>query len=195
MSDLAVTVAGDAVTWPSGSTDGAAHQVRMILFGDASANSTDGTSNPPTDSGWWITALQDYYANGPAPVAATANPVNGHPDGRACRGRAASSSRRCTSTAARKGKIMLSLSVAGGSPDGDSLQAHGPGHQQRGIHVEEKSKIVIQPGQSEFVVKIKPRAGTTLGGEDGKKVKLLLEPGDGYVVGTPTPLKVKIRVD
>ncbi len=190
---LAVTVAGDAVTWPSGSADGASHGVRMILFGDASANSTDGTSNPPTDSGWWITALQYYYANGPAPEAATANPVDATPT--VVPAVVANVIKpKVYVNSGQKGKILLSLSA----PATARMVIHYKLMGQAIDNVEytlKKSKIVIQPGQTQFLVKIKPRAGTDLGGEDGKKVKLLIEPGDGYVVGTPTPVKVKIRVD
>ena len=94
----------------------------------------------------------------------------------------------------QKGKILLSLSM----PAPARMVIHYKLMGQAINHVEytlKKTKVVILPGQTQFVVKIKPRAGTTLGGEDGKKVKLLIEPGDGYVVGTPTTVKVKIRVE
>ena len=190
---LAVTVAGDAVTWPSGSAEGAAHQVRLMLFGDASTRSTDGTSNPPTDGGWWITALQYYYANGPAPEAATANPVNVVPTPvPAVVGTVFKP--RVFINEGQKGKILLSLST----PAAARMIIHYQLRGQAINHVEytlKRYKIVIHPGQTQFLVKIKPFEGTTLGGVVAKKVKLLIEPGDGYVVGTPTPLKVKIRLD
>ncbi len=39
-----------------------------ILFGAGVGDSTDGIGNPPTDSYWWITAVQKYYQNGVVPL-------------------------------------------------------------------------------------------------------------------------------
>ena len=190
---LAITVDGDTVTWPSAMTNAAAHGIRMLMYGPTTTGSTNGAIQPPTDDGWWITALQNYYLNGAAPEAPTTNPINTVPTIVPAVVGTAIKPKVYVNTG-QKGKILLSLSA----PAPAKMVIHYKLTGQAINNVEytlKKDKIRILPGQTDFVVKIKPKAGTTLGGMEGKKVKLLIEPGDGYVVGTPTPIKVKIRTE
>ena len=60
---------GGAITWGSAMGRAANAGVRVALFGAGVGDSTAGTGNPPTDGGWWITATQGYYLNGPVPLA------------------------------------------------------------------------------------------------------------------------------
>ncbi len=70
-----VSERGRQVTWPSAMNLAASYGVRSILFGAGVGDSTQGTGNPPKDSGWWITAAQNYYSQGPAPLTAIPTPV------------------------------------------------------------------------------------------------------------------------
>ena len=187
---LSVGVSGNAVTWPSGMSLGANHGVRLILFGPHTDGSTDGTSNPPTDGGWWITALQNYYLSGPVALTPTSNPVSPVPVPRPAVTAWAIKPKVMIGTG-EKGKIMLALS----EPAPSRMVIHYKLTGQAVNHVTytlKKYKVVVQPGDTQFVLKIKPRNVDLGPGVDNKKVKLLLQPGDGYVVGTPTPVKVKI---
>ena len=53
--------------------------VRVALFGAGVGDSTAGTGNPPSDGGWWITATQNYYLNGPVPLDPGIIPGPVHP--------------------------------------------------------------------------------------------------------------------
>ena len=66
---------GMTVRWGSGMSRAAAAGVRVALFGAGVGNSTAGTGNPPTDGGWWITATQGYYLNGPVPLTGAPSPT------------------------------------------------------------------------------------------------------------------------
>ena len=66
---------GELVTWPSAMSLAASYGVRSILFGAGVGDSTQGTGNPPTDSGWWITAAQNYYAQSPVPLTVVPTPT------------------------------------------------------------------------------------------------------------------------
>ena len=190
---LSVAVEGDAVTWPTAMGLSASHGVRLILFGPHTAASTDGTSNPPSDSGWWITALQNYYLHGVMPETATKNPVAPDPMPRPAVTAFATKPRVIIGTG-QKGKITLDLS----EPAPARMVIHYKLLGQAVNHVNytlKKYRVVINPGETQFVVKIKPMNVNLGSGVDNRKVKLLLEPGNGYDVGTPTPVKVKILAD
>lgn len=56
---------GSSITWGSAMQKAADAGIRVALFGAGVGDSTAGTGNPPSDSGWWITAAQHYYLKGP----------------------------------------------------------------------------------------------------------------------------------
>jgi len=66
-SDPKVTVNGQSITWGSHMADAAAAGVVSVLFGAGVGGSTNGIGMPPTDSYWWITNVQHYFAN-PVPL-------------------------------------------------------------------------------------------------------------------------------
>ena len=70
---------GSSVTWGSAMDLAAQSGVRVALFGAGVGDSTAGTGNPPTDSGWWITAAQNYYLNGPVSLTPGVKPAPVHP--------------------------------------------------------------------------------------------------------------------
>ena len=57
----------DTVTWESHMEEAKAKGVISVLFGAGVNSSTDGVGSPPTDDYWWITKVQDYFAN-PVPL-------------------------------------------------------------------------------------------------------------------------------
>ena len=59
--DPKVTSNGSDITWGSHMSDAAAAGVISVMFGAGVGASTDGIGAPPTDSYWWITAVQGYY--------------------------------------------------------------------------------------------------------------------------------------
>lgn len=71
-----LTTNGATITWGSGMQRAADAGVRVALFGAGVGDSTAGTGNPPTDGGWWITATQNYYLQGPVALTATATPTH-----------------------------------------------------------------------------------------------------------------------
>ena len=73
MQNLATN--GTTIAWGPAMGRAASAGVRLVLFGAGIGDSTAGTGNPPTDGGWWITAAQGYYINGPVPLGATATPT------------------------------------------------------------------------------------------------------------------------
>ena len=187
---LAVTTSGDAVLWPAGMTEASLHGVRMVLFGDGMANGTHGATTPPADDGWWITALQGYYDNGPVPEATTGNPVVVTPTPVPAVVLNVVKPKVFVGSG-QKAKILVTLSTPAAAKMVIHYKLTGMAVNQV-EYVLKKYKIKLQPGQTQFLVKVKPK-DTDLGGMEGKKVKLQLEAGDGYVVGTPTPVKVKIK--
>ncbi len=67
-----VSLEDNAVRWGSHIARARDAGVRLLLFGAGVGDSTDSVGNPPTDSYWWITKVQRYYAN---PVPATPSPA------------------------------------------------------------------------------------------------------------------------
>ncbi len=65
-----VGVQGGLITWPSAMNLTASYGIRSVLFGAGVGDSTQGTGNPPSDDGWWMTAAQNYYIQGPVPLTA-----------------------------------------------------------------------------------------------------------------------------
>lgn len=59
---------GTTVTWGSHMQETKNSGIISILFGAGVGDSTHGTGSPPTDSYWWITAVQKYFANGVIPL-------------------------------------------------------------------------------------------------------------------------------
>ncbi|HLG96414.1 MAG TPA: cellulose binding domain-containing protein [Bryobacteraceae bacterium] len=60
--DPKVSVSGQSITWGEHLSDSAAAGVIAALFGAGVGASTTNIGTPPTDSYWWITAAQSYYA-------------------------------------------------------------------------------------------------------------------------------------
>jgi len=58
----------DTVTWASHMQEVKNNGIVSILFGAGVGGSTHGTGSPPTDSYWWITAVQKYFVNGVIPL-------------------------------------------------------------------------------------------------------------------------------
>ncbi len=73
MQNLATN--GTTMAWGPAMSRAASAGVRIVLFGAGIGDSTAGTGNPPTDGGWWITAAQNYYLNGPVPLGAATTPA------------------------------------------------------------------------------------------------------------------------
>ena len=73
MQNLATN--GTTIAWGSAMGLAANAGVRVALFGAGIGDSTAGTGTPPTDGGWWITAAQSYFINGPVPLGAAATPT------------------------------------------------------------------------------------------------------------------------
>jgi hypothetical protein len=59
--DPKVTSNGSDITWGPHMSDAAAAGVISVMFGAGVGASTDGIGAPPTDSYWWITAVQGYF--------------------------------------------------------------------------------------------------------------------------------------
>ena len=78
--DPKVTAAGDRVTWGSHMQDVVEAGVVAALFGAGVGISTDGVGSPPTDNYWWITRVQDYFAN-PVPLPGRVVFANGFETG------------------------------------------------------------------------------------------------------------------
>jgi hypothetical protein len=61
-ADPKLTLNGSNITWGSHMQEAANAGVVSVLFGAGVGASTAGTGAPPTDSYWWITAVQGYYS-------------------------------------------------------------------------------------------------------------------------------------
>ena len=72
--DAGVSVDGNKITWKSNIEDAEAAGINNILFGAGVGISTDGVGSPPTDDGWWISQVQEYYEN-PVNVDFSDNPT------------------------------------------------------------------------------------------------------------------------
>lgn len=66
-NDSSLSVNGQAITWGSHMGAAANAGVIAILSGAGVGNSTTNVGAPPTDSDWWITKAQDYFAS-PVPL-------------------------------------------------------------------------------------------------------------------------------
>ncbi len=62
------TSGGTNVTWAAHMQEAKNSGIISILFGAGVGDSTHGTGSPPSDSYWWITAVQKYFANGVIPL-------------------------------------------------------------------------------------------------------------------------------
>ena len=67
-ADPKITSGGSTVTWGSHMQETKNSGIISILFGAGVGDSTHGTGSPPSDSYWWITDVQKYFANGVIPL-------------------------------------------------------------------------------------------------------------------------------
>ena len=74
--DSGVSVSGSEITWEAHMEAARDAGVTAIYFGAGVGDSTDGVGSPPTDDYWWISQVQEYYAN-PVPLDGAPDP---HPD-------------------------------------------------------------------------------------------------------------------
>lgn len=63
--DSKLSSSSDSVTWGSHMEEIAKAGAISVLFGAGVGQSTDGVGSPPSDDGFWIQKVQDYYLNGP----------------------------------------------------------------------------------------------------------------------------------
>ena len=60
-NDPGLSVDGNRVTWSPHIQAAKDAGITSILFGAGVGVSTDGVGSPPTDGGWWISQIQEYY--------------------------------------------------------------------------------------------------------------------------------------
>ena len=211
---VSVSTAEEVTTWPSAMALAASYGVRTVLFGAGVGDSTQGTGNPPTDGGWWITAAQNYYAQGPVPLAAvpiptpvpTPTPTPGPtPTPTATPPPTLTPTPPVTPTLPALSAAATVPTVTMGSGEDGQFTVSIPAAQTGDIlvnytlkgtaingtdYVWLKGSAKIKAGRTTKVIRVSPRGD--LEGAGKRTLKLILTAGSGYTLGPAKPAKVTI---
>ncbi len=217
---MGVRTQGEVVTWPSAMNLAASYGIRTVLFGAGVGDSTQGTGNPPTDGGWWITAVQNYYVQGPVPLTAVATPTpvpTTPPAATPTPGVTPTPQPTITPTptpiSTPMPTALPTITVTATVPVA-RLDSDQPGvftfnlstppsvktiirYQLKGSAVNGRDYILlsgktkIRPGKTSASVQIIPQG--TFDGADRRKVKLVIEPDAAFTVGATGAAKITIK--